>query len=412
MATPTSHALCSASASERWLNCTAAPRFEENFPGETSVYAEEGTLAHAICEIYGRNTFGFTGNEEVEAQVSGLKQNELFKPEMLRTAEIYAQFLKEKAMEYAAMPVVMFEQSVDLSDYIPEGRGTCDNIMVGGHLLRITDYKHGAGVAVSAKDNSQMRLYALGALKLVRAIFGDTITEVAMAIVQPRVRDDVEEDRISVSDLLKWGEEYVKPRALAAYTGEGATFCPGDHCRFCRGKAVCAARAEKNSAYEDFKDCVEKTKTGYELRPMGDGRGILTDLDISMLLQRAKDLKSWYDDLAGYALQSILDGKPIPGYKVVAGRSARTFTDEAKVKSILTKQAGLKAADLYKPKEFKSPNMIEEMIGKKAFANFELDAYVTKPMGKPTLVTSNDPRAPYSPAAADFAGVSNKTENQ
>ena len=145
---------------------------------------------------------------------------------------------------------------------------------------------------------------------------------------------------------------------------------------------------------------------------MGDGRGILTDLDVSMLLQRAKDLKSWYEDLAGYALQSILDGKPIPGYKVVAGRSARTFTDEAKVKSILTKQAGLKAADLYKPKEFKSPNMIEEMIGKKAFANFELDAYVTKPMCKPTLVTSNDPRAPYSPAAADFAGVPNKTENQ
>ena len=379
MATPTSHALCSASASERWLNCTAAPRFEENFPGETSVYAEEGTLAHAICEIYGRSVFGFIEAENGESKIAELKQNELFKPEMMRTAEIYGQFLKEKAMEYATMPVIMFEQSVDLSDYIPEGHGTCDNIMVGGNLLRITDYKHGAGVPVSAKDNSQMRLYALGALKLVRAIFGDTITEVAMAIVQPRVREDVEEDRISVSDLLKWGEEYVKPRALAAYTGDGATFCPGEHCRFCRGKAVCAARAEKNSAYEDFKGCVEKAKTGYELRYMGDDKGILSDLDVSMLLQRAKDLESWYKDLAAYALQSILNGKPIPGYKAVAGKSNRAFTDEAKVKSILTKQAGLKAADLYKPKEFKSPAMIEDMIGKKAFAGFDLDAYVTSP---------------------------------
>lgn len=404
MATPTNHALCSASSSERWLNCTAAPRFEENFPSETSVYAEEGTLAHAICEIYGRHAFGRIDTGAADEQLEMLKQDALFKPEMLRTAETYAQFLREKAMEYGTMPVVMFEREVDISDYIPEGHGTCDCIMVGGNLLRITDYKHGAGVAVSAKGNSQMRLYALGALKLVRAIFGD-ITEVAMAIVQPRVRDDVEEDRISVPELLKWGEEYVKPRALAAYTGEGVTFCPGDHCRFCRGKAVCAARAEKNSAYEDFKGCVEKTKTGYELRHMGDDKGILSDLDVSMLLQRAKDLENWYKDLAAYALQSILNGKPIPGYKVVAGKSNRAFTDEAKVKAILTKQAGLKAADLYKPKEFKSPAMIEDMIGKKAFAGFDLDNYVTKPMGKPTLVTVNDPRAPYSPAAADFAGV-------
>lgn len=159
-----------------------------------------------------------------------------------------------------------------------------------------------------------------------------------------------------------------------------------------------------------MKICVEKAKTGYELRYMGDDKGILSDLDVSMLLQRAKDLESWYKDLAAYALQSILNGKPIPGYKAVAGKSNRAFTDEAKVKSILTKQAGLKAADLYKPKEFKSPAMIEDMIGKKAFAGFDLDAYVTKPMGKPTLVTVNDPRAPYSPAAADFAEIAPETQ--
>lgn len=407
MATPTSHALCSASASERWLNCTAAPRFEENFPAETSIYAEEGTLAHAICEVFGRKAFNLIDDDTRDDQLSELQIHSLYKSEMLRTAGAYADFLKEKAMEYDAPPAVLFEQSVDLTDYVPDGHGTCDCIMVGGNLLRITDYKHGAGVAVSAKANSQMRLYALGALKLVQAIFGDAITDVAMAIVQPRVHDYVEEDRLSVPDLLKWGEEYVKPRAYAAYTGEGAVFCPGDHCRFCRGKAVCAARAEKNSAYEDFKGCVERTKSGYELRPMGDSKGMLTDLDVAMLLQRAADLKKWYEDLMGYALQSILAGKPIPGYKAVAGKSNRVFTADAesKVKSILTKQAGVKSADLYKPKEFKSPAMIEDLIGKKAFVSFGLDDYVTKPIGKPTLVSADDPRPAYNPAAADFAAV-------
>lgn len=51
MPTPEKHALLSASSAARWLHCTAAPRFEEQFPETTSEYAEEGRLAHAICEL-------------------------------------------------------------------------------------------------------------------------------------------------------------------------------------------------------------------------------------------------------------------------------------------------------------------------------------------------------------------------
>lgn len=410
MATPTAHALCSASASERWLHCTAAPRFEANFPNETSSYAEEGTLAHSFCELYGRTAFGQMTHNALEESLAELQLNPRYDPAMHRTADTYVQFLKEKAMEYEAPPVVLFELGVDLSDYIPEGRGTCDNVMVGGHVLRITDYKHGSGVAVSAKENSQMRLYALGALKFIRALFGDQITDVVMGIVQPRVREDVEEDRISVDDLLKWGEEYVKPRALSAFTGEGAVFDPGAHCRFCKGKAVCAARAQKYSAFEDFKDCVVKEKgKGVRLQPMGDDRGVLSPAEIADLLTLGKGLKKWYEDLCDYATQEILFGNGIPGYKVVVGVGNRVFTDEGKVKSILTKQAGLKTADLYKPKEFKSPAQIEDLIGKKAFANLALEDYVKRPpTGKPKLVTEDDKTPAYNSAAADFAGVANK----
>lgn len=409
MPTPNAHALLSASSAHRWLKCTAAPLFEQNFPAGTSVYAEEGTLAHSVCELYAKKKFTVMSTRKFNSELKKLQVKPLYSDEMIRTAEAYVEYLTEKAMGYTKMPHFAFEVRVDLTEYIPDGFGTCDCAMIGDDTLHITDYKHGKGVKVDAKDNPQMRLYALGVLKLYLPIFGDTIKKVSMGICQPRLPETVSEDALTVEELLAWGES-IKPIAQEAYNGPG-TFCPGDHCRFCRGKAQCRARAEQNSAFADFKDCVpagkvppEQASLPAEARAVLGLPPILTDAEIGELLIRAESLVQWYKDLQAYATEALLSGKEIPGWKVVAGRSNRAFKDtDAAIKAVMA--LGYDEAMLYERKP-KTLTEIESLLGKKKFAEALAD-HVTKPLGKPTLAPTSDKREPYSTAAADFAGAAN-----
>lgn len=409
MPTPNAHALLSASSAHRWLKCTAYPRYEENFPSSTSEYAEEGTLAHSICELFGRKRFAALSTRKINSELKKLQAHPLFSEEMLRTAETYVEYLAEKAMSYSRMPHVSFEVKVDLSDYIPEGFGTCDCAMIGDDTLHITDYKHGKGVAVDAKGNPQMWLYALGVLKLYAPIYGSTIKKVSMGICQPRLSDYPSEDLITVEELLAWGES-IKPIAQEAFSGPG-TFCPGEHCRFCRGRAQCRARADQNSAFADFKDCVpigklppEQTNLPVEARAVLGLPPVLTDTEIGELLVKAESLVQWYKDLQEYATESLLAGKPIPGWKVVAGKSNRAFKDtDAAFKAVV--DMGYEEEMLYTRKP-KTLTEIEALLGKKKFAEAMAD-HITKPLGKPTLAPISDKREPYNTAIADFAGVTN-----
>lgn len=395
MATPTEHAVLSASSAHRWLTCTAAPRFEEQFPEETSVYAAEGTLAHAVCELKARKMFSPMSTRKFNSEMKKLQAQDGWDDQMLKTSDFYLDFLTRKAMEYPAKPYVALEVRVDLSDWVPEGFGTCDCVMVGGDTLRIVDYKHGKGVVVSAQGNAQMCLYALGALKKYRITYGDTIKRVVMAIVQPRVTEDVSEYAMTVEALLAWGET-TKGIAQEAFAGVGH-FLPGEHCRFCRGRAQCRARAEAHTAMEEFKDCALPGK------PAEGGGPVLTDAEVADLLTRGAYLVRWYEDLQAYALGAILAGKDIPGYKVIAGRSNRSFADVDAAMEILKTQ-GYDEALLYERKP-KTLTQLEEMLGREDFDAL-LGAQVVKPQGKPKLVTLASKGEPYNAAATDFAGVS------
>ena len=410
MPTPNAHALLSASSAHRWLNCTAAPRFEEQFPDGTSVYAEEGTLAHAICELYARKKFTVLSTRKFNAELKKLKANELFQEEMLRTAQTYVDYLTEKAMSYEAMPHVALEVQVDYSEYAPEGFGTCDCIMIGGDTLHITDYKHGKGVPVSAVGNPQMRLYALGALRLYAPIYGDKIEKVSMGICQPRLSEDASEDAITVDELLAWGE-IIKPLAKEAFDGPGV-FTPGDHCRFCKGKAQCRARAAHFAGFDEYKnadiegrmtekDIIDREEAemfGAEVPPL------LSNADVGVLLIKAEGLVAWYKDLQEYATSTLLSGGEIPGFKLVEGRSVRSFrnVDEA-IGALIA--AGYDEAMIYDRKP-KTLSELEKMLGKKTFAEL-LSDYVEKPKGKPTLAKSSDKREAYNLGAAEFEGVGN-----
>lgn len=396
MPTPEQHAVLSASSSSRWLVCTASPRFEEQFPETTSEYAEEGRLAHSVCELKVLKKFTVSLSQKAyTTRLNKLKKEPLYNSEMDKTSDLYIEHLTERAMQFAATPYVAAEVRVDYSDYATDGFGTCDCTMIGGDTLIITDYKHGKGVPVSAENNSQMKLYALGALKKYKAIYGDTIKRVVMVIEQLRLSDEPSMWETTVSELVKWGES-IKPIAEKAFKGLGE-FVPGEHCRFCRGKAQCRARADVNTALEEFKDCVPEEKA-----QLGDN--VLTDSEIGDLLIRGAELVKWYKDLEEYALSALLSGKEIQGWKAVAGRSNRTFTDQdAALAAVIA--AGYDEALVYERKA-KTLTELEKLMGKAEFAE-KIGQYVVKPVGKPTLAPMSDKREPYNPASADFAEIAN-----
>ena len=391
---PEKHALLSASSASRWLICTASPRFEEDLPEIDSTYAEEGRLAHAIAEIKVLKKFTDMTGRAYTTRLNNLKKDTLYDQEMDKTTDLYIEHLTEQAVLYDSSPTVAAEVKVDFGEYVPEGFGTCDCVMIGGDTLSITDYKHGKGVPVSAVGNPQMRLYALGALKRYAPVFGDTIKQIRMTIDQPRL-DSYTSDIITVEELRAWGES-IKPIAQKAFSGLGE-FVPGEHCRFCRGKAQCRARANVNTALEDFKGCALPGEPAPD-----DLTRTLTDAEIGDLLIRGQQLVQWYKDLEDYATKALLDGKPIEGWKLVAGRSNRAFSDtDAAINAAI--EAGYDKSLLYDLKP-KTLSEIEKLMGKSEFAD-KIGSYVIKPPGKPTLAPATDKREAYNPAAADFAGI-------
>lgn len=400
---PDKHAILSPSAAHRWLHCTPAPRVEAEFPETTSEYAEEGRLAHSVCELAAKKKFTVMNNRTYNSRLKKLKADPKWDDEMLSTAATYVEHLTEHAMRFEHAPYVALEVQVDITDYAPEAFGTCDCVMIGGDELIITDYKHGKGVPVSAQDNPQMLLYALGALKLYRPIYGDMIRRVSTYIDQPRL-GSYDGASMTVEELLAWGES-IKPKAAAAFMGTGE-FAPGEWCRFCRAKAKCRARANQNTALEDFKDCIPLGRS-IPMQTEYDATGFkpsncLTDEEIGALLVRAEGLVAWYNDLKEYALVACLNGKTIPGWKAVEGRSTRAWTDQdAALEALMA--GGVEEAIIY-DRVPKTLAQLEKVIGKQRFGEL-VGGMITKFPGKPALAAESDKRPVYNGAAADFSEV-------
>lgn len=398
---PDKHAILSPSAAHRWLHCTPAPRVEAEFPETTSEYAEEGRLAHSVCELAAKKKFTVMNNRTYNSRLKKLKADPKWDDEMLSTAATYVEHLTEHAMRFEHAPYVALEVQVDITDYAPEAFGTCDCVMIGGDELIITDYKHGKGVPVSAQDNPQMLLYALGALKLYRPIYGDMIRRVSTYIDQPRL-GSYDGASMTVEELLAWGES-IKPKAAAAFMGTGE-FAPGEWCRFCRAKAKCRARANQNTALEDFKDCIPLGRS-IPMQTEYDATGFrpsncLTDEEIGALLVRAEGLVAWYNDLKEYALVACLNGKTIPGWKAVEGRSTRAWTDQdAALEALMA--GGVEEAIIY-DRVPKTLAQLEKVIGKQRFGEL-VGGMITKSPGKPALAAESDKRPVYNGAAADFS---------
>lgn len=383
-----SHALLSPSSAHRWLNCPLAPRLEATLPEKPSEYAREGTVAHSVCEITAKKKFKKVKAAEYNRVIKKLKTDAVWDDEMLHTAETYVEHLTELAMEFANEPYIAFEVKVDISDYVPEAFGRCDCVMFGGDTLIITDYKHGKGVPVSPDENPQLMLYALGALKLYKPLFGVALKKVAVYIDQPRI-GAYDGWTCTVDELLAWGES-VKPKAQMAFMGFGE-YHAGDWCRFCRANGICKAQAEQQiGAFDDFSAAV------------GNPTALLSPSEMGEVLKRGETLVSWYETVREKALESLLNGEKIPGYKVVEGRSTRCWTDQDKALDKL-QESGVDRAVIYDSVP-KTLAQLEKMLGTVKFKEL-VGEFVTKPQGKPTIAPESDSRQPFSSAASDFAGV-------
>ncbi|MDO4564681.1 MAG: DUF2800 domain-containing protein [Clostridia bacterium] len=357
------HALLSASASHRWLNCSPSARLELEFEGGESEAAAEGTAAHALCEHKLRKALKMRSKKPVSRFDSD---------EMDAFTDDYVEFVME-ALEEAKReckdPLVLIEQKLDFSCYVPDGFGTGDCLIVADKLLHIIDFKYGQGVLVDAVDNPQMMLYALGALRLFDSLYN--IETVSMTIYQPR-RENISTWTIPVAELQEWAERTLIPKAALAYKGEGE-YVPGNWCTFCRAAVKCRARAEAKLKLAQYE---------FAMPPL------LTDAEIEDILARLDDLTKWANEITAYALDAALNhGKQWLDFKLVEGRSNRKYADEAAVAKA-AQAAGYH--DIYKKSLIPLTEM-ERLMGKKTF-NEVLGGLVIKPQGKPTLVPASDKR--------------------
>ncbi|WP_315069657.1 DUF2800 domain-containing protein [uncultured Clostridium sp.] len=378
------HAVLSASSSHRWLNCTPSVELEKGFENKTSTEAETGTLAHELGELSLRHQLGEITKRSYDSKVKKLiTDNELYSADMPDYVEVYTDTCMEKVSAARATTpdaIAIVEQKLDFSEWVPDGFGTGDFVIIADGTMEICDLKYGKGVPVSAIGNSQMRLYALGAITEFSFLYD--IQKVKMTIIQPRL-DSITTDEMTVDDLVKWANEYVKPRAELAIKGEGE-LCAGEHCKFCRAQAKCRAKADYNMelAKYDFADTM-----------------LLSDEEISDILGRIDDLVNWATKIKEYVLEQALQGTEFPGYKVVEGRSNRKWTDEKKVGDILLEQGFLE--NIIYTKKLAGITNMESALGKKEVQRL-LGEYIEKPPGKPTLAPITDTREVYSTAKADF----------
>ena len=364
----TAHAILSASSSKRWLTCTPSARLEATLPepkravGEFD-YSKEGTMAHSLAEIKLRHYYGQIGIEEFEREYEIIKATPYYNEEFEAHVDNYVLYVRSQIGEG---DTPLFEQRVDFSDYVPDGFGTADVVILSKHSIRVIDLKFGRGIPVSALHNTQLRLYALGAYCKFKEEYPE-IKEVQYVIHQPRL-DNISSDGTSVQKLVDWANYFVKPKAKKAWSGTGE-FLPGDHCQFCRAKATCRARS-------DFVNELAKL----EFR----APALLSNEEVDKVLTRAENLKTWVNDEQEYVLERAKEGYLPMGYKLTTTKTHRKIEDQALAATVLVEK-GMKEDDIYAPRSLKSVAQLEKLGAKGQVAAW-LGELIVRPDGSPKLV--------------------------
>ena len=361
------------SSSARWIHCTPSAKLCAEMPDQVTGFAEEGTQAHELCEYLLKKEMGI----EMEDPRPNLSYYNAEMEECCQGYHDYVMELYEEAKRETKDPVLLVEQRISYERFVSGGFGTADCILIADGTLNVVDFKYGLGVEVNAKGNTQMRIYALGALEIFDALYD--VQRVKMTIYQPR-KTNISVDEISRDELYQWAEEILRPAAEEADRGDGE-FHAGEWCRFCKARHICRERAKENlllAAYD------------FAAPPL------LEDEEIVEILGKVDKLVSWANDVKEYALQEAIDGKAWDGWKLVEGRSVRKYTNEKEV----AEAAEAAGFNPYQQKLLTITDM-EKLMGKKKFEEILGELYI-KPQGKPVLVRADYKRPPINSAKDDF----------
>ena len=357
------HALLSASSAHRWLECPPSAVANEAYPNQETAFAHEGTLAHEVAEWVA------SGKSKNHTLDKG--QDEGVTKEMLECAKEYADYIEEQKKSNDA--IVLLEQRVDFSPWVPDGFGTCDCIIIQDDTLTIIDYKYGQGVMVSATDNPQMKLYALGAMNDYGIAMD--VKKVELHIFQPRM-NNISTDSLTVDELMDWAEKTVKPTAEKAIKGKGK-YAPGEHCRFCQHGGKCRALTKLCTEYLDT----------HGLRV---ALPVLAPHEVADVLRMEPMVTLWLKKVKEQAITTLMNGEELPGYKLVEGKLGnRKWADEQKVSESL-RIAGYSLMEITETKLL-SPSQMDKAIGKKKVTEL-LDGLIERAPGAPTIAPITDKR--------------------
>lgn len=381
MARKPKHAKLAPSASERWINCPISVHLSEGFPDSQSEYAAEGTHAHKLGELKLRNEF--SDKKPAKATLTRCRKNKLYSVEMEEMTDEYVERIRE-VYDGLDMADLSTEIRLDMTDIVGgDCFGTADCIVVAPGILHVFDFKYGRNVEVSAVENPQMRLYALGAFNLFDDIYG--IDEISTHIIQPRM-NNFSSETLTVDELQQWADATMKPAAHDAVVCGGQPHS-GKWCQFCLAKPVCR---EYGKPFENV--------PSRELPPE------ISNAEVAERIAMLEGVDAYLKALKEYALKAVLSGNEIPGYKAVEGRSNRVWTDQ---ESALKKaeSLGYDHSKLYSEVPI-TLSQLERLMGEKKFTA-ELGAFVDKPKGKPTLVKNSDTRESFKRTTAkeDFKNI-------
>lgn len=404
------HALLAPSSAKRWMTCAPSARLEATVPDKSTSFSREGSIAHGMAEFilgcllvekYDHVPDNIAGlireiqsGKPVSTMARGLvKHIELAEGEGLDAYEmletVYENYCRLVYESYLGAQLedpdaeLFIEARLHLSEFIPEGFGSSDAVIIYSDTMEVFDLKYGKGVKVDATNNPQMMCYALGAYLGPAETFN--INLVKMTIIQPRLRHESTFE-MSTADLMIWAFNELKPAAEKAFRGDGEQV-PGEHCRFCKVAAQCRKLADHT-----LKVSKEQTEPG-----------LMSIEELAQLLPHFETIKKWMASVEEFALEQALEGKNVPGFKVVEGRSVRKISDNSAAIAKLD-AAGILPENYLKPAELKTITDLEKMLTKKGF-NAILGGLVIKPEGKPALVSVDDPRQPYSKANQDFKDI-------
>lgn len=380
------HAVCSPSAAHRWLSCPPSAQLEQQYPDTSSESAREGTFAHSWAELNLRHYLGTYSDEVYMEHRKELSADPFFSNALVEYVDEYVDTVIEKYNDAKTRDkgaALLLEQQVNFTDWVPDGFGRSDAIILADGVMEVIDLKYGRNIRVLAKDNPQLRLYALGAYNELSVLYDIDSTQ--LTIIQPRNGGESTE-LLPIRDLLNWGEA-VKPIAKLAYAGKGIQKA-GPHCKFCKAAPRCRVLAQYSMSIKQDKEPKE-----------------LTDAELAEVLKRADEVTAWLNGVKEYALEEARDrGHKWPGFKLVEGRSCQKYTDETDVAGVLHRE-GLSDEDIYKPKAIIGITAMKKLLGPKKFTTI-LGGYLVKPPGKPTLAPESDKRPEWNSPDDDFEDIS------